>query len=165
MDRLSDRLHRKMAEKVEKLAVMTHKDRVHEFNSKLEALSEHHDIPKVRLCREGAIHYLTIAFIGGARITSPHILPTYFPAFIIMLLLVSTTYQSFLLTLQILLGSWQFRLWYESWSFMIRRDMAKQTISAALTTHPFLASLALIMSRVKPSCRIIQRVAQRELCE
>lgn len=26
---------------------MTHKDRVHEFNQKLEALSEHHDIPKV----------------------------------------------------------------------------------------------------------------------
>jgi hypothetical protein len=31
------------------MAKRTHKDRVHEFNSKLEALSEHHDIPKVRL--------------------------------------------------------------------------------------------------------------------
>ena len=30
-----------------KLATKTHKDRVNEFNSKLEALSEHHDIPKV----------------------------------------------------------------------------------------------------------------------
>lgn len=29
------------------MAAKTHKDRVHEFNSKLEALSEHHDIPKV----------------------------------------------------------------------------------------------------------------------
>ena len=26
---------------------MTHKDRVHEFNQKLDSLSEHHDIPKV----------------------------------------------------------------------------------------------------------------------
>lgn len=36
-----------LAAKVAKLANKTHKDRVHEFNSKLEALSEHHDIPKV----------------------------------------------------------------------------------------------------------------------
>ena len=36
-----------LAEKVARLANKTHKDRVHEFNSKLEALSEHHDIPKV----------------------------------------------------------------------------------------------------------------------
>lgn len=36
-----------LLEKVAKQAHMTHKDRVHEFNSKLEALSEHHDIPKV----------------------------------------------------------------------------------------------------------------------
>ena len=36
-----------MAEKVSKLADKSHKDRVNEFNSKLEALSEHHDIPKV----------------------------------------------------------------------------------------------------------------------
>ncbi|KIO29294.1 hypothetical protein M407DRAFT_242652 [Tulasnella calospora MUT 4182] len=34
-------------EKVRRMATKTHKDRVHEFNSKLEALSEHHDIPKV----------------------------------------------------------------------------------------------------------------------
>ncbi|KZT75021.1 DUF1754-domain-containing protein [Daedalea quercina L-15889] len=38
---------KRLAEKVAKLAHKTHKDRVHEFNSKLEALSEHHDIPKV----------------------------------------------------------------------------------------------------------------------
>jgi hypothetical protein len=41
-------------ERVAKLATKTHKDRVSEFNSKLEALSEHHDIPKV--CR-------TLAFV------------------------------------------------------------------------------------------------------
>ena len=29
------------------MASKTHKDRVQEFNSKLEMLSEHHDIPKV----------------------------------------------------------------------------------------------------------------------
>ena len=38
---------RQLLEKVAKQAHMTHKDRVHEFNSQLEALSEHHDIPKV----------------------------------------------------------------------------------------------------------------------
>ena len=37
-----------LAEKVAKMATQTHKDRVAEFNAKLEALSEHHDIPKVR---------------------------------------------------------------------------------------------------------------------
>lgn len=36
-----------LADKVKKLAGKTHKDRVHELNSKLESLSEHHDIPKV----------------------------------------------------------------------------------------------------------------------
>ena len=36
-----------LADKVKKLAGKTHKDRVHELNSKLETLSEHHDIPKV----------------------------------------------------------------------------------------------------------------------
>jgi hypothetical protein len=36
-----------LADKVAKLAHKTHKDRVSEFNAKLEALSEHHDIPKV----------------------------------------------------------------------------------------------------------------------
>lgn len=41
-----------LLEKVAKQAHMTHKDRVHEFNAQLEALSEHHDIPKVcDLCR------------------------------------------------------------------------------------------------------------------
>ena len=36
-----------LAEKVARMATQTHKDRVAEFNAKLEALSEHHDIPKV----------------------------------------------------------------------------------------------------------------------
>ena len=36
-----------LADKVKKMAGKTHKDRVHELNAKLEALSEHHDIPKV----------------------------------------------------------------------------------------------------------------------
>ena len=38
--------HVQLAAKVAKLANKSHKDRVNEFNSKLEALSEHHDIPK-----------------------------------------------------------------------------------------------------------------------
>ncbi|TFY80025.1 hypothetical protein EWM64_g3986 [Hericium alpestre] len=38
---------KRLAERVKKLAGKTHKDRVHEFNAKLESLSEHHDIPKV----------------------------------------------------------------------------------------------------------------------
>ncbi|KAH9836934.1 DUF1754-domain-containing protein [Rhodofomes roseus] len=38
---------KRLAARVAKQANKTHKDRVHEFNSKLEALSEHHDIPKV----------------------------------------------------------------------------------------------------------------------
>jgi hypothetical protein len=38
-----------LADRVKKMAGKTHKDRVHEFNSKLEALSEHHDIPKVNI--------------------------------------------------------------------------------------------------------------------
>lgn len=36
-----------LADKVKRLAGKTHKDRVNDFNTKLEALSEHHDIPKV----------------------------------------------------------------------------------------------------------------------
>ena len=32
---------------MKKLAGKTHKDRVNELNTKLETLSEHHDIPKV----------------------------------------------------------------------------------------------------------------------
>ncbi|KAF9074804.1 hypothetical protein BDP27DRAFT_1315997 [Rhodocollybia butyracea] len=38
---------RRLAQRVAKLANKTHKDRVNEFNSHLESLSEHHDIPKV----------------------------------------------------------------------------------------------------------------------
>jgi hypothetical protein len=36
-----------LLEKAAKAATKTHKERVEEFNSKLEALSEHYDIPKV----------------------------------------------------------------------------------------------------------------------
>ena len=39
-----------LADKVKRLAGKTHKDRVHELNTKLESLSEHHDIPKVSTC-------------------------------------------------------------------------------------------------------------------
>lgn len=39
-----------MEARVKKLAKQTHKDRVHLFNEKLEALSEHHDIPKASKC-------------------------------------------------------------------------------------------------------------------
>ena len=38
------------------MASKTHKDRVSEFNNKLEALSEHHDIPKVRPARSSHRH-------------------------------------------------------------------------------------------------------------
>ena len=38
---------KQLAKRVLKLADKTHKDRVSEFNAHLEALSEHHDIPKV----------------------------------------------------------------------------------------------------------------------
>ncbi|KAF8167634.1 hypothetical protein B0H34DRAFT_854542 [Crassisporium funariophilum] len=38
---------RRLGQRVAKLANKTHKDRVSEFNSHLESLSEHHDIPKV----------------------------------------------------------------------------------------------------------------------
>ncbi|TPX50117.1 hypothetical protein SeMB42_g02251 [Synchytrium endobioticum] len=34
-------------EKAEKMALKSHKERVSEFNQKLESLSEHYDIPKV----------------------------------------------------------------------------------------------------------------------
>ncbi|KAF5388610.1 hypothetical protein D9757_004647 [Collybiopsis confluens] len=37
----------RLAQRVAKLAHKTHKDRVSEFNTHLESLSEHHDIPKV----------------------------------------------------------------------------------------------------------------------
>ncbi|KAI0031401.1 hypothetical protein K488DRAFT_86835 [Vararia minispora EC-137] len=38
---------KRLSDKIKREAGKTHKDRVHEFNQKLEALSEHHDIPKV----------------------------------------------------------------------------------------------------------------------
>lgn len=37
-----------LLEKAAKAAAKTHKERVAEFNEKLESLSEHYDIPKVR---------------------------------------------------------------------------------------------------------------------
>ncbi|KAM0746493.1 hypothetical protein T439DRAFT_293826, partial [Meredithblackwellia eburnea MCA 4105] len=40
---------KRLLEKAAKAATRTHKDRVAEFNEKLENLSEHYDIPKVRL--------------------------------------------------------------------------------------------------------------------
>ncbi|KIP05347.1 hypothetical protein PHLGIDRAFT_92341 [Phlebiopsis gigantea 11061_1 CR5-6] len=45
--RFEETQRKRLADKVAKLANKTHKDRVSEFNNKLEALSEHHDIPKV----------------------------------------------------------------------------------------------------------------------
>ena len=54
-----------------KLASQTHKDRVHEFNSKLEALSEHHDIPKV--CFLALLRLvLTNKQLGGTWIRLAH---------------------------------------------------------------------------------------------
>lgn len=38
---------KRLEEKAEKIALKSHKERVAEFNSYLERLSEHHDIPKV----------------------------------------------------------------------------------------------------------------------
>ncbi|KAG1175811.1 hypothetical protein G6F70_003907 [Rhizopus microsporus] len=38
---------KRQMERVSKAATKSHKDRVSEFNQKLEKLSEHHDIPKV----------------------------------------------------------------------------------------------------------------------
>ncbi|KIM34218.1 hypothetical protein M408DRAFT_325679 [Serendipita vermifera MAFF 305830] len=45
--RFEETQRRRLLDKVSKMASKTHKDRVSEFNSKLESLSEHHDIPKV----------------------------------------------------------------------------------------------------------------------
>ncbi|KAF8516128.1 hypothetical protein BU17DRAFT_51110, partial [Hysterangium stoloniferum] len=47
--RFEEMQRERLAKRVAKLAGTTHKDRVNEFNNKLEALSEHHDIPKARL--------------------------------------------------------------------------------------------------------------------
>lgn len=51
------------------MATKTHKDRVNEFNSKLEALSEHHDIPKVCLVWLRAYRVSDGPFLGWPRIT------------------------------------------------------------------------------------------------
>ncbi|KAF8526449.1 hypothetical protein JB92DRAFT_2700352 [Gautieria morchelliformis] len=45
--RFEEMQRERLAQRVAKMANKTHKDRVNEFNNKLEALSEHHDIPKV----------------------------------------------------------------------------------------------------------------------
>ena len=58
-----------LAEKVAKLASKSHKDRVSEFNAKLEALSEHHDIPKVRLYYIWRVALLTCKHAGRTRVT------------------------------------------------------------------------------------------------
>ncbi|QRV83318.1 FAM32A protein [Ceratobasidium sp. AG-Ba] len=47
--RFEETQRKRRMERVAKLASQTHKDRVHDFNSKLEALSEHHDIPKASI--------------------------------------------------------------------------------------------------------------------
>ncbi|KAF8581652.1 DUF1754-domain-containing protein [Ramaria rubella] len=45
--RFEEMQRERLAKRVTKMANKTHKDRVNDFNNKLEALSEHHDIPKV----------------------------------------------------------------------------------------------------------------------
>jgi len=71
---------RQLLEKVAKQAHMTHKDRVHEFNAQLEALSEHHDIPKVCGFNRWSMHDLTAySLTGWARITTAVVLAR-FPA-------------------------------------------------------------------------------------
>ncbi|KAF8560031.1 DUF1754-domain-containing protein [Imleria badia] len=45
--RFEEAQRRRLLGKVARIAHKTHKDRVNEFNAKLESLSEHHDIPKV----------------------------------------------------------------------------------------------------------------------
>jgi len=56
-----------MAQRVAKLAGKTHKDRVNEFNAKLEALSEHHDIPKVHTQMLASPFFLT-HYLGWTRL-------------------------------------------------------------------------------------------------
>jgi len=56
-----------MAQRVAKLAGKTHKDRVNEFNAKLEALSEHHDIPKVHRQMLASPFFLT-HYLGWTRL-------------------------------------------------------------------------------------------------
>lgn len=53
-----------LADKVKKLAGKTHKDRVHEYNTKLESLSEHHDIPKV--CISATCNWLVLLLINAS---------------------------------------------------------------------------------------------------
>lgn len=54
-----------MLEKAAKLANKTHKERVAEFNEKLEAMSEHHDIPRELAVRSlSSPLSLTFIFIG-----------------------------------------------------------------------------------------------------
>ncbi|PVG03220.1 DUF1754-domain-containing protein [Serendipita vermifera] len=45
--RFEETQRRRLLDKVSKMASKTHKDRVSDFNAKLEAASDHHDIPKV----------------------------------------------------------------------------------------------------------------------
>lgn len=48
---------KRLAEKVRKEAKKSHKDRVQEFNDKLERLSEHHDLPRVCTVPDSATCY------------------------------------------------------------------------------------------------------------
>jgi hypothetical protein len=48
---------------VKKLAGKTHKDRVNELNTKLEALSEHHDIPKANFAGNFSAPHLIVSFL------------------------------------------------------------------------------------------------------
>ena len=57
-----------LTQRVAKLANKTHKDRVSEFNSHLESLSEHHDIPKVLLGCSMILSLLIFYPLGWTRI-------------------------------------------------------------------------------------------------
>ena len=63
----------KLAEQVAKLANTPHKDRVNEFNAKLEALSEHHDIPKVCSCTHLLRAPLDACYYRSDRVNVHHI--------------------------------------------------------------------------------------------
>ncbi|ELU39844.1 hypothetical protein AG1IA_06125 [Rhizoctonia solani AG-1 IA] len=68
--RFEETQRKRRLERVAKLASKTHKDRVHEFNAKLESLSEHHDIPKAGRTRirhgklRAFVHIVTIIGIA-----------------------------------------------------------------------------------------------------
>jgi protein FAM32A len=63
--------HLQRAEKIAKLASRTHKERVQEFNEKLESLSEHHDIPKVGIGISIQIPDPNAFLVGRTRLRRP----------------------------------------------------------------------------------------------